>query len=98
MVSAWVGRVNFSFSVEWLMDVTNVVNHQAKSERQLICWVGESSSDLLVVGGACVVSSVGQHASESFKCGNKVGGSCLESVIRRGSALVVVGNVNKMPV
>lgn len=80
------------------MDVTNVVNHQAEGKRLLVCWVGEGSSDLLVVGGACVVSSVGQHANEGFEGCNKVGGSCLEGVIRRGSTLVVVGDVNKVPV
>ena len=54
------------------MNITNVMNHKAKSKGVLVCWVGEGSSDLLIVGGACVVSSVGQHASEGFEGCNKV--------------------------
>ena len=72
MVSTGVGRVNFSLRVEWLMDVTNVVNYQTESKRQLIGWVGESSSDLLVISSAFIVPSVGQHAGESFKGCNEV--------------------------
>lgn len=79
------------------MDVTGIVNHQAECKRQLVCWFGEGSSNLLVVCCACVVSSIGQHASEGFHGCNKVGGSCLESIIRRGSTLVVVRDVNKVP-
>jgi hypothetical protein len=49
------------------MDVTNVVDYQTESKRQLIGWVGESSSNLLVISSAFIIPSVGQHAGESFK-------------------------------
>jgi hypothetical protein len=67
LISARVGRVNFSLRVEWLMDVTNVVDYQTESKRQLIGWVGESSSNLLVISSAFIIPSVGQHTGESFK-------------------------------
>ena len=45
------------------MDVAHVVDDQAQSKGELVSWVGESCSNLLVVCGALVGTGVGQHTS-----------------------------------
>jgi hypothetical protein len=81
-VTGWVGGVHFGLSVEWLVDVTNVMDNQAESEGKLVSWVWEGFSNLLVVSGAGVVSSVGEHANESVHGIDKVDGVFLEGVVR----------------
>lgn len=41
LVTARVGRIDLSLGVEWLMDVPDVVDNKAKSERKLVSRVGE---------------------------------------------------------
>jgi len=64
------------------MDVTNVVDHKTQSKGELVSRVGELSGNLLIVGGALVVSGVGKHADESIQGLDDVGRCHLEGVIR----------------
>lgn len=79
------------------MDITYVVNDKAEGKRELICLLGESSGNLLVVCGACVITSVCQHAYQSIKSCNEISRSCFEAVLAWVTTLVVIGDVNKVP-
>jgi hypothetical protein len=83
--------------MQWLMDVTNVVNHKAKCERELVSWVGELSGNLLIIGGALIVAGVREHASERVQCLDDVGRCHFESVVRRLTTLTVVRDVDEVP-
>ena len=80
------------------MDVTNVVDHKAEGKRKLIGRVGEGCGNLLVVGCALIISSVGKHTGESVQSLNEVNGWLLEAVVGSITTLVVVGNVDEVPV
>ena len=67
--------------MQWLVDVTNVMDHEAEGEGKLIGGVGESSGNLLVVGGALIVSCVGQHTNERIQCLDEVNGWLFEGVV-----------------
>jgi hypothetical protein len=47
------------------MDVSNIVDHETQGKRKLISRVGESTCNLLIVGGALIVSGVCKHAHKS---------------------------------
>ena len=84
--------------MKWLMNVSNIVDNEAQGKGKLIRGVGECSGNLLIVGGALIVSGVGQHANESVHSLYEVSRGSLKGVVRGTSTLVVVGNVNKVPV
>ncbi len=84
--------------MKWLVDVTNVVDHKAEGEGKLISWVGESCGNLLVVGCALVGSCVSEHTHERVQCLNEVSRGSLEAVVGSITTLVVVGNVDEVPV
>jgi len=70
------------------------MDNQAESERELILWIRECSGNLLVVRGALVVTSVGQHANQSVHSADQIGCGSLEGV---SFAVLVVGNVFVVP-
>lgn len=84
--------------MKWLMNVSNIVDNEAQGKGKLIRGVGECGGNLLIVGGALIVSGVGQHANESVHSLYEVSRGSFKGVVRWTSTLVVVGNVNKVPV
>ena len=59
MVTIGIGRVYLGNCMEWLMHITDIVDHKTESDGELVSWVGKRSGYLLIVGGALVIASVG---------------------------------------
>lgn len=93
-ITLGVGRVDQSFGVERLVDVANVVDDQAQGKGELVGGVGERRGNLLVVCGASVVASVGQHANQGIQCSDEVGGWLHERVV---VSVLVVWLINEVP-
>jgi len=97
-ITRGVGWVNFRDGVKGLMNITNVVDDQAESERSGISLDWEVLDDLLVVVAGLVVSTtvwepLGQ-VSEGWNNFVHVG---LEGEVRERTTLIKVGLVNEVP-
>jgi hypothetical protein len=79
------------------MNIANVVNDETERKRKLVLGGTEGCGNLLVVGCALVITSVGQHANQRVHRTNEVGRSCNEAVLRWGTSFTVPGNVFVVP-
>ena len=98
LITSFIGSIHLSLRVQGLMNVSNIVDYETKGKGKLIGGVGESGGNLLVVGGTLVVPSVGQHARKSCQCLYDICGRHRERVVRSISSLVIVRNVDIVPV
>ena len=67
--------------MKWLMNVSNIVDNEAQGKGKLIRGVGECGGNLLIVGGALIVSCIGQHTNERIQCLDEVNGWLFEGVV-----------------
>lgn len=63
-VTSWVGRVDLSDGVEWLMDVSNVVNHKTESKGQLVLLVAEVAGNLVDIVALTLSNFALEEASQ----------------------------------
>jgi hypothetical protein len=97
-ITSFIGSIHLSHRVQGLMNISNIVDYKSKGKRMLIFEVGKSGSNPLVVGGTLVVPSVAQHARKSSQCLYDICSRHRERVVRSISSLVVVRNVDVVPV
>jgi len=64
-IARWVLCVNSGGCMERLMDVSDVVNHKAQGKGLLVIFVGEASSNFLVIVGRFVIAFLSKHLSQS---------------------------------
>jgi hypothetical protein len=97
-VASWVLIVDLGGSMERLVNVSNVVDDQAESERLLVFLIAEGISDLLVVGGRLVVTSVHQEVGQSRESLHNVSGLDFEvRVVRDRATIIQVRSVDEVP-
>lgn len=94
-VTRWELGVDLSGSVEWLMDVTNVVDNKSEGEGASVVLVGEVSVDLVIVVGALVtILQVGCQVSDGIR--NEVI-IHIEGVVIKRTTFIKIWLVNEMP-
>jgi hypothetical protein len=97
LISVWVLGVNFCDGVEWLMNVSQVVDDETESEGVLVLSVAEVVGNLLNVVAVALGDCALEEANEVVQALDNVIRLNVKVVVLNVTTLIKVGHIDEMP-